>query len=414
MTLPRLLTGLRADRALSLHEHERAHGVLPRVTAGLIDAVDQSGLRGRGGASFPAGRKLRSVADRRGPRIVLVNGAEGEPMSTKDRVLLHLAPHLVLDGAIAAAEAVGARSIVVAVPGDAQPALRSVRRAVSERRRRGIKVAHAPVTHLSGEETALINHLNGGPCLPTSGPRPFERGLRGRPTLVHNPETFAHIALIHRHGPQWFREVGPAAHPGSALVTVAGAVRRAGVREIPCGLPLRAALDDAELLEPVRAVLVGGFHGVWLPDDAVDRVTLDDAALSRFGGGLGAGVIVALGASACPILELDRVVGWLSAQSARQCGPCSNGLPALAGLIGAMAGGRAPADAHERLQHWSRAVVGRGACSLPDGAVRFLRSGTDVFAQELADHAAHGPCSACRRIPTLTLSRDPAAQRNAA
>jgi NADH:ubiquinone oxidoreductase subunit F (NADH-binding) len=414
MTMPRLLTGLRADRALSLHEHERAHGILPPVTAALIDAIEQSGLRGRGGASFPAGRKLRSVAGRRGPRVVLVNGAEGEPMSAKDRVLLHLAPHLVLDGAIAAAEAVGARSIVVAVPGDARPALSAIRGAASDRRRRGIKVAAAPVTHLAGEETALINHLSGGPCLPTSGARPFERGLRGRPTLVHNPETFAHIATIHRHGPQWFREVGPTAHPGSALVTVSGAVRNPGVREIPCGLPLRAVLDDADLLEPLRAVLVGGFHGVWVPDDCVDRVTLDDSALARFGGGLGAGVIVALGESACPIVELDRVVGWLAGQSARQCGPCANGLPALAGLVGAISGGCAPADASERLQRWSRDIPGRGACSLPDGAVRFLRSGAEVFADELADHATHGPCSACNQIPTLMLHRDPTAHRHAA
>jgi len=414
VTLPRLLTGLRADRPLSLHEHHQVHGAAPPATAALIDAVEQSGLRGRGGASFPAGRKLRSVAGRRGPRVVLVNGAEGEPMSAKDRVLMQIAPHLVLDGAIAAADAVGARSIVVAVPLDDRRALSAMRGAVAERRRRGIRIVQVPVTHLAGEETALVNHLGGGRCVPTSGPRPFERGVRGRPTLVHNPETLAHVALIHRHGPQWFREIGPADHPGSALITVSGAVRRGGVREISCGLPLTAVLDDAELFEPLRAVLVGGFHGVWVPDDAVDRVTLDDAALRRFGGGLGAGVIVALGESACPVTELERVVGWLAAQSAGQCGPCSNGLPALAGLVSAMAGGQAPADAHQRLERWSRDVAGRGACSLPDGAVRFLRSGAEVFAPEIADHVAQGPCPACHRLPTLNVSREPAGGRRAA
>jgi NADH:ubiquinone oxidoreductase subunit F (NADH-binding) len=222
---------------------------------------------------------------------------------------------------------------------------------------------------------------------------------------VQNPETLAHLALIDRHGPAWFRQVGIHDHPGSALVTVTGAVRLPGVQEIACGAPLASVLDTAGgALEPLRAVLVGGCHGVWIADHEIGRLTLDDVALARHGGSLGAGVVVALGRSACPARELAHAIGYLAEQSAGQCGPCSNGLPALAGLLSAVAAGRAPRGALRQLERWSGQLPGRGACHLPDGAVRLLASGMRVFAGELAAHE-RGPCRACGRAPTLTLPR---------
>jgi NADH:ubiquinone oxidoreductase subunit F (NADH-binding) len=417
MSLPRLLAGVRRDLPLSLDEHERVHGPARRATSDLIEAVGHSGLCGRGGASFPTAVKMSGVARRRGPRAVLVNAAEGEPMSAKDRALLQMSPHLVLDGALLAAEAVGARSIVIAVPEDAETAHSALRRAVAERSsRRRFKLTPVPAAHLAGEESALINYLNGGPLKPTLvPPLPAERGLKRRPTLVQNPETLAHIALIDRYGPDWFRELGTPAHPGSALVTVAGAVAKHGVYEIACGTPLPALLRAAGgELEPLRAVLVGGYHGVWVPAHEIDGLTLDDASLSRSGGSLGAGVVVALGQSACPVQELTQTMGWLASESAGQCGPCSNGLPALADLLAAMAAGHAPRDAPQRLDRWTRDVAGRGACHLPDGAVRFLRSGLEVFGEELAEHDLRGPCRACRRPTTLRFARPGAPPARAA
>jgi NADH:ubiquinone oxidoreductase subunit F (NADH-binding) len=404
MTLPRLLAGVREDRPLTLAEHLDVHGPLPPAGPELVDAVERAGLRGRGGASFPTAVKLRSVARRNGPRAILVNAAEGDPMSAKDRVLLQSAPHLVIDGAMAAAAAVGAHSVAIAVPEDAAAARAALQRAIGERQtNRRLQVAAVPVAYLAGEESALIAHLNGGPLKPTVvPPRPAERGLRRRPTLVQNAETLAHVALIARHGPDWFQEAGTRAQPGSTLVTVSGAVRRPRVLEIACGAPLASVLGGAP--EPLRAVLVGGCHGVWIPAEAIASATLDDIGLSRHGGVLGAGIVVALGRSACPAQELARTIGWLAEQSAGQCGPCRNGLPALAELLAAMAAGRAPRDARRRLERWSRDLPGRGACHLPDGAVRLLASGVRVFAAELAAHERHGPCPACRRHPTLSLS----------
>jgi NADH:ubiquinone oxidoreductase subunit F (NADH-binding) len=260
-----------------------------------------------------------------------------------------------------------------------------------------VRVARVPAAYLAGEESALIRHLDGGPLKPTvSPPHPAERGLRRRPTLVQNPETLAHLALIARHGPEWFRELGTQSHPGSALVTVSGVVRRAGVVEIACGAPLAPLLEGAR--EPLRAVLVGGCHGVWIPAESIGSTRLDDVA---------AGVVVALGRSACPVQELARLVAYLAAQSAGQCGPCRHGMPALASLVGAIAAGRAPRDARTVLARWCGDLPGRGACHLPDGAARVLGSALRVFADELADHERYGPCDACRRRPTLDFSREP-------
>jgi NADH:ubiquinone oxidoreductase subunit F (NADH-binding) len=414
VSVRRLLAGVHGDGPLSLAGHEAVHGPAPAAGPELIDAAHLAGLRGRGGASFPTAVKLRCVAERRGSRSVLVNGAEGEPLSGKDRVLMRLAPHLVLDGAMAAAAAVGAREVVVAVRADGLGAVESLRGALAERSGGPPStVVTVPVAYLAGEESALIRHLDGGPLKPVVvPPLPFERGLRRRPTLVQNPETLAHLALIARHGPAWFRRCGTRAHPGTALVSVSGAVARPGVQEIGCGTPLDAVLGGAGgATETLRAVLVGGYHGTWIPASVIGSVTLDDDGLSAYGATLAAGVVVALGQSACPVQELAQTMSWLAGQSAHQCGPCSHGLPALAGMLAAVAVGSAPPDAGERLVRWGKQVSGRGACRLPDGAARFLASGLRVFATELGEHARHGPCRACARPTTLGI---PAGRRAAA
>ena len=405
MTLPRLLAGLGAENApISLAEHESVHGPSVHREGDLIEAAALAGLRGRGGASFPTAVKLRSVSREAGPRVVLVNVAEGEPMSFKDRVLVACAPHLVLDGALLAADAVGAQRIVFAVREDAAPARASLRSAIEERRLgRRVQVRPVPVAYLSGQESALIRCLEGGPLRPrTVPPLPYKRGLRRRPTLVQNPETLAHLALIGRHGARWFRGLGTQEHTGSSLVTVSGAVATPGVQEIACGARLGDVLDAAGgVTEPLRAVLVGGFHGAWIGGGQAESVILDDDGLSDHGANLAAGVIVALGASACPVQELAQTAGWLADQSAHQCGPCANGLPAIAGLLGRIAAGRPPRDHRKLLARWSGQLPGRGACHLPDGAVRFVATGLEVFAKEVGDHALHGPCDACARPTTL-------------
>jgi NADH:ubiquinone oxidoreductase subunit F (NADH-binding) len=393
--------------ARSLSEHLYFHGEAPVLGRSdgpeLIDWVARSGLRGRGGAAFPTARKLAAVADSRRGAIVVANGAEGEPASAKDRRLLEWSPHLVLDGAFLAAQAVGAEEVVLCVRRSAAGALESAASAVAERDAAEmlpvpVQLVATPSTYLAGEESALVRFLNGGPPKPTFvPPRPFERGVAKRPTLVQNLETFAHLALIARHGAEWFRETGTANEPGTALVTLAGAVAEPGVHEIGFGTSLRDLLAAAGgATAPVQAVLLGGYFGSWLNVGVARDLILHEEHLRPLGGGLGSGVIAILPETACGVAESARVLGYLTLEAAGQCGPCTNGLGALAGAVMEMAQGRAGTRVDYDIARWSAIVPGRGACHHPDGAVRFGLSALDVFAEEFAEHRRRGPCERCR------------------
>jgi NADH:ubiquinone oxidoreductase subunit F (NADH-binding) len=390
--LPRLLAGLGEDgAAMTLGEHERLHGRLPAASgSGLIDAIDASGLRGRGGADFPTARKLRAVAGRRRASAVVVNGGETEPASAKDRLLLSRLPHLVLDGAVLAARAVGAAEVIVRTRTSSVSVQAALDDALAQRDgdRVPIGVVTGPEGYVSGEESAVISHLNGGPALPTFvPPRPYERGYRGRPTLVQNPETLAQIALIARFGPEWFRELGTDADPGSALVTISGAVAAPGVYELAFGTPMTELVAAAGgPTESLRALLVGGYFGTWVEATQALGLRLAREDLRSVGCTLGSGVVIALGERSCGLHESARVIDYLANQSAGQCGPCVHGLRAIADAVAALAAGTARAGERDRVLRWTADMRGRGACHHPDGAVRFVESAIDVFAEEIERH----------------------------
>jgi NADH:ubiquinone oxidoreductase subunit F (NADH-binding) len=391
----RLLAGVRKDgRPVSLSAHTSRYGDLDVESRDLVDLVHASGLRGRGGAGFPTAVKLESVRERRGRAVVVANGAEGEPPSHKDKVLLAYVPHLVLDGTVIAARTVGARDAIVAVP---QRLLRAVQHAVAERRdtQVALRVVAVPEAFVAGEETALVSFLNGGPARPTfTPPRPFERGLGGLPTLVQNVETLAHIALIARFGADWFRAAGTDDEPGTALVTLSGAVRDRGVYEVPLGTPLRDVVAEAGgTTANVQAYLIGGYFGTWISGTDADKAVLSSAALARFGSSLGARAIVALPAAACGLAETARVAGYLSRESAGQCGPCVHGLAAVASDLDQLVRRDRRVDAIG-LRRRLDVIAGRGACSHPDGAVRLVESALRVFPDELERHLRGKRCNA--------------------
>ncbi len=368
----RLLAG--ADGSPVLARHEAVFGPLGRgVDVAALAA--EAGLRGRGGAGFPTARKLAAVAGQRGRPLVVANGAEGEPASKKDRSLLRVAPHLVLDGAELAATAVGAEGIVLAL---SRP-VPELERAIAERTRHprdrtGMEIRRVPDRFVAGEETALIRALAGRAAKPTlKPPYPFERGVDGRPTLVQNVETLAHLALIARFGPAWFAG-------GTALVTLGGAFARPGVHEIPLGVTLGDVVSrSGGLTAPVSGYLVGGYFGTWVaPAEASSLALTPDV--------LGAGAIVALPESTCAVAECARVVRYLAGESAGQCGPCVHGLAAMADAL--TSGG----DRRPNLRRWAGMVEGRGACRHPDGAARFVRSALEVFEREFERHALRRGC----------------------
>jgi NADH:ubiquinone oxidoreductase subunit F (NADH-binding) len=411
MTATQRLTATGPDGA-DLAAHVRCHGPLPAADAAqIIDIVERSGLTGRGGAAFPTGRKLRTVASnaRRSGAVVVANGCEGEPASAKDRSLLLKTPHLVLDGITLAARAVGAERAYLCVHEGQAEVRSSLHRALSERRAAGlsdadIAVTEVPNRYVASEESALVHLLNGGPAVPLSTPpRPFERGVRGRPTVVDNVETLAQLALAVRHGADWFGSVGTPDAPGTALVTIGGAVAAPGVYEVGLGLP------GADLLavaggptEPLGAVLAGGYFGAWLRADRFATAPITPGGLQAAGAAMGAGIFLALPAASCGLAETARVAGYLAEQSARQCGPCLNGLPALADALGTLAlrGGGKATGAITTLSPY---ITGRGACRHPDGAVRLINSALTTFADDVRFHAQRGPCQGLRRAPMLPV-----------
>jgi len=420
--VPRLLAGLSYYRPADLAEHYRCYGPLPQLLVGngrnrsavgrrFIDAVDASGLTGRGGAGFPTGRKLRSVADgpRRGGRVVVANGAEGEPASSKDRLLLTRLPHLVLDGIVLAARAVGADEAYLCVHDHETELMSWLDAAVAERDDPlPIQVTGIPGRYVASEQSSIVQHLNGGPAKPTfAPPRPHERGVRGLPTLVNNVETLAHLALIARYGARWFRSAGLPTAPGSTLVTVSGAVYRPGVYEIELGTPIGQVVAHAGgPAERLQAMLVGGYFGAWLPVAAALPLPMTHAALKAAGGALGAGMVIALPASSCLLAETARVVRYLADESAGQCGPCVFGLPALADALADLAfyGGRGRLLG--QLGTLVPLVERRGACRHPDGVTQLIRSALRAAGADSRHHDEIGPCRGVLREPLLPIPGD--------
>jgi NADH:ubiquinone oxidoreductase subunit F (NADH-binding) len=410
-TVHRLLAG--PDPRLGpepLRSHLTRLGARPRGTAGtpppFVGELERSGLRGRGGAAFPTARKWSAVASRsRGHAVVVANGSEGEPASWKDRTLMALRPHLVIDGLLLAAETVGAAEAVIYLPRAFDAAHASLSRAIDERREQGerlrtrLRIAAGPHRYVAGEESAVVAHLNGGEAKPTvTPPRPFERGVMGRPTLVQNVETLAHTALIARLGSGWFRSAGTAGAPGTALCSIGGAVAAPGLVEIALGTTVAELVAMAGGgTAPPEAVLIGGYGGRWLP-----AATALPAALG-VDVPLGPGIVVVLSAEDCGLAETVEVLAFLARESARQCGPCLHGLDALHSTLAAVVVGTArPADL-DRLARWCGQIAGRGACHHPDGAVMLLRTALETFAASARVHLRRGPCRGCRRprlLPT--------------
>ena len=359
---------------------------LPRVDGRLLQTIHQAGLLGRGGAGFPTAIKWRAVAERsRGNAVVVVNGAEGEPRSQKDRLLMTTRPQLILDGAFIAARVLKARRIVLYIGEAHESARHALLRALGQRgepERGLVSFAAAPARYVAGAEMAAIHFLNDGIATPTTTPPyPFERGVDGAPTLVQNVETLARIALIARGTPA-----------DTTLVTLAGAVRQPGVVEVPIGTTLGEAVRlGGGATEAPRGVLVGGYFGSWMePGEAWP------AALGQLR--LGCGVIGVLPASRCPVCETAGIMRYLASESSAQCGPCFFGLRALADACTRIAEAGTNQDDLRRLARWSADVRGRGACKHPDGAVIFLSSALTVFGA--------GPDAVPPSVPPASRSRN--------
>ncbi|WP_419994868.1 NADH-ubiquinone oxidoreductase-F iron-sulfur binding region domain-containing protein [Streptomyces boninensis] len=411
--LPRLTAGLTPGAPRLTHRaHLAAHGRLsPLPLPDLISLTEAIALRGRGGAAFAMARKLRAVAaatDGAGERprpTVIVNGCEGEPASFKDTVLLTRTPHLVLDGALLAAAALGADTVAFGV---ARPRAEAcIRAALAERglHRRGAgsrsrsrslrhrapqtSVVRVPERMVSGEASALLRAVRGGPSLPAGAAARAHASDEG--VLLCNAETYAQLAIAARLGADAYATTGIPAEPGTLLLTLSGGVPATTVVEAPTGTPLAYLLQALGAAPDLSGVLIGGYHGAWADPYAAREISLAHTTLAASGRTLGAGAILPLPASTCPLGETARVAHWLAAESAGQCGPCRLGLPTLAGQLDAVVRGegRAPLAA---LRDTARSVRRRGACKHPDGSSRMVLSALAAFTDDLAAHVLGAGC----------------------
>jgi NADH:ubiquinone oxidoreductase subunit F (NADH-binding) len=327
--------------------------------------------------------------------VVLANGCEGEPASEKDAALLALEPHLIIDGAELAAAAVGAKRIHVCVHRGSAAAA-TLRTVLRERRAHGphIQLTELPGRYVSSEESALVRFINTGEARPAAkSPRPFERGVDGRPTLIDNVETLAHLALIARHGATWFRSAGTVDSPGTTLVTLGASVPRPGVYETDLGTPIREVLGlGGGSIATMQAVLVGGYSGAWLALPDAASVAFSHEGLRTAGGTMGVASLIGLPIGACGLAETALILQYLAGESARQCGPCMFGLPAVAADFVELARGSARGDTLDRLRSRLGVIPGRGACAHPDGAARLAASALHVFADDVHAHASGHPC----------------------
>src|SRR6202050_3127146 len=394
----RLTAGLDRMPRIDLDAHREIFGPLPRMSAEeLISMAESVDLRGQGGAAFPFADKLRAVINAAEandcPTIVVVNATEGSPGSVKDKMLMIRSPYLILSGAALVAEAIGAEEIVVGVAGH-ELANRSIEAAIAAEPglRKMVRVVQQPDRFISGESGALVRGVNGKrPIPPGRKVLASDFGVDDLPTLLSNASTFAQLAVLALLGPERFAAVGTPEEPGTVLLSVGGSAARPAVIEAPTGVPLAAVLDICQA-PAGDGVLVGGYHGMWLPAGTAYAVPVSREGLAAVGGTLGSGIVLPLGDGTCPLGEVSRVASYLAGESAGQCGPCKLGLPSIARALASLIDGSGGIEALDVARRSAAAVAGRGACSHPDGVTRFVLSALDVFTEDLAAHVFHSSC----------------------
>ena len=397
---------LRGPAPDDLATHVERYGPRPSALGSdgmaLVDTLEAVGLTGRGGAHFPAAIKWRGVIAAGGGGTVIANGSEGEPLAAKDATLLQLRPHLVLDGMVSAAEAVGAVDLVVWLHEGAHMTHRAVVQAIHERRLAGlvepqIRVLTGPARYVTGESSAVVRALNGGPALPElTRVLPVISGVHGRPTLLHNAETLARVAVASRTGVAGYR-------PTSLLTIVTGGQR--SVAEVE---PTATFADAVAHVSPhaiagaPQAMLLGGFGGSWVSWADAMVLPVDQPALKAAGLSLGASIVAPIPSDTCGLVETARIAQYLADSSARQCGPCLFGLRSVAELVWALADCDVGRSELKRLDRFMGEISGRGACAHPDGAIRMIASALHVFAHDVKAHRK-GHCVTGRTLRVIPV-----------
>ena len=366
----------------SYDDHVLRFGPRPDVSAALLARIEREGLLGHGGAFVPVGVKWRSALLRKGPLTVVANAAESEPLAGKDGTLIRQRPHLVLDGLMITAQALGADRAIIWLHGDDVTGRKAFEEAFRDRGWSGrevpVEIIDGPVHYLAGEAQAITRATSGGPALPF--PRRAVTDPYAPQTIVHNVETLARLALIARELP----------NPSTRLLTVLGAQRM--VVEVARSTTIEQVLIQLGWKVAPQAVLLGGYAGIWARWDDVAALEVDEKSMKAAKLTLGAGVMVPLADDACGVRVTSELVTYLASMSARQCGPCLFGMPALAEHWTKLADEDGDRRTIDRLRADIAAVEGRGGCRHPDGATRLSNSALETFSDHLGAHVSGMRC----------------------
>lgn len=425
----RLLAGIGTLDPESLKAYQKAggYGGLKRALTEkspdeVITEIFAARLRGRGGAGFPVADKWRAARSAAGDRkIVVANLMAADPTSLGDRTLAEGNPHLILEGALIAAAAVGASEAILAVRRDWTLAIARLKQAVTDAEAAHlagylmlgtdvsvqVSVWEGSGAYVAGEETALIHALQGDRGMPLiRPPYPSETGLWGVPTVVHNAETLAHVAWILGHGSAKFAKVGPEKAPGTKLVTIAGAVKTPGLAEVAMGTSLADVMKLAGGSNgTLKAVFVGGPGAGALAADELAGTGYDYAALGALGAHIGSGSVLVTDATACMVATARFLLDYSAREACGKAVPCRIGTKRLVETLDRILAATPRPNDLVLLRELSMKVADTALCRLESLAPRPMLTTLDRFADEYKAHAERGVCLAgsCRTdaVPPL-------------
>ncbi len=383
-------------------------GVAP---AAIVDEVKKSGLRGRGGAGFPAGLKW-SFINRAAPgdKYIVCNSDEGEPGTFKDRDILRYNPHALIEGMIIAGYAIGAVAGYNYIRGEFWEPYQRFEEALAEAREAGLLgknilgsgfdyQIHSHLgagAYICGEETALLESIEGKKGQPRfKPPFPAQFGLYGRPTIINNTETLASVPDIMRQGADWFREIGVENSGGPKIFSVSGHVNRPGNFEVPMGTPCPALLEMAGGVRGgrrLKAVIPGGSSAPVLPGELMMELTMDYNAIAKAGSMLGSGAVIVLDDSACMVKVLERMAYFYHEESCGQCTPCREGTGWMYRVVRRIETGKGRPEDLELLDNVASRIQGRTICALGDAAAMPVTGMLKHFRDEFQYHIDHKRC----------------------
>ena len=378
----------------------------------VVDLVRRSGLRGRGGAGFPAGVKWGFVPKDVYPRYLVCNADEGEPGTCKDRVLMEEDPHLVVEGIAIASYAIEAHLAFIYVRGEFALSAQRLEEAIAEARAHGflgrnilgrgydleVVVHRGAGAYICGEETALLTSLEGERGNPRlKPPFPATEGLYRKPTVINNVETLANLPLIVERGPHWYTSLGTEKSPGLKLFALSGQVKQPGVYELPLGTPLRTLIEEfgGGTLDdrPVKAVIPGGSSSPMLTADALDT-PLDYESIAAAGSMLGSGAVIVITEGTCIVSVARRLAEFYAHEDCGQCVPGREGIAWMARILERIEAGHGREEDLDLLLDICDGLSGRSLCPMGDAAVGPVRSSIQHFRDDYLAHIHTGHCVA--------------------